>query len=571
MESINMKLNDSNWARFFPCLTWLPTINRHTLKADFIAGLTVALVAIPQSLAYAQLAGVPAYYGLYAALLPVIAGALIGSSPLLSTGPVAMTSLLTAASVMTFAAYGSEQFYSYVILIALLSGVIQIGLGLGRMGRLINFLSYPVLHGFINAAAIIIGLSQLPAMLGLKLKNSEHFLSDIFHVIEHAGQIHVLSVVFGVSALLVLLVMKKIAPKFPAVLLVVSLGILASVLTGFQADGGKVVGAIPRGLPSFSIPEVNYKACMHLLPSAFVIAIISFMEAMSSSKIIAIKTRTRWDENQELIGQGFAKIIAAFSHSMPVSGSFSRSALNLVAGAKTGLASVFSAGMVLLVLLFFTPVLYHLPKPVLSAVIMAAVLNLLSFKIFKESWAARKDDGIAAAGTFCATLMFAPNIQNGILAGMIFSLIMFLYRTMRPAIVILGKDEHGVLRDARRFHLPKLHPRLMAIRFTGHLYFANVSYVNDSVLRIVSNNLDLKVILVVCDGINSLDASGVEMFSNLHERLLMAGITLAFCNKRENVARVMKQTGLDKIIGLENIFVSERQALEVLNKRLNEM
>ncbi len=569
METINQQSRGRGWARFFPFLTWLPAVNSHTLKADFIAGLTVALIAIPQSLAYAQLAGVPAYYGLYAALLPVIAGALMGSSPLLSTGPVAMTSLLTAASIMSFAAYGTQQFYSCVILIALLSGIIQIGLGLGRMGRLINFLSYPVLHGFINAAAIIIALSQLPAMLGLKLKNSEHFLSDIFHVIEHAGQIHVLSMVFGVSAVVLLLVMKKIAPRFPAVLLVVSLGILASFLVGFEADGGRVVGAIPQGLPSLSIPKVDYKASMHLLPAAFVIAIISFMEAMSSSKIIAIKTRTRWDENQELIGQGFAKIIAAFSHSMPVSGSFSRSAVNLVSGAKTGMASVFSAGVVLLVLLFFTPVLYHLPKPVLSAVIMAAVFNLLNFKIFKTAWTARKDDGIAAAGTFVATLLFAPNIQNGILAGMIFSLIMFLYRTMRPDIVILGKDEHGVLRDAKRFNLPKLHPRLMAIRFTGHLYFANVSYVNDSVLEIVGDNPDLKVILIVCDGINSLDASGVEMFTNLHERLLMANITLAFCNTRKNVARVMEQTGLDKIIGLENIFVSENQALEALNMRLN--
>ncbi|HHB77011.1 MAG TPA: SulP family inorganic anion transporter [Desulfobulbus sp.] len=569
MVSISLKRSYSGWTRFFPCLSWLPKINRHTLKADFVAGLTVALVAIPQSLAYAQLAGVPAYYGLYAALLPVIVGALLGSSPLLSTGPVAMTSLLTAASVMTFAPYGSEQFYSYVILIALLSGIIQIGLGVGRMGRLINFLSYPVLHGFINAAAIIIGLSQLPAMLGLKLKNSEHFLSDILHVIEHFDRIHLLSMAFGVTALILLLVIKKIAPKLPGVLIVVSLGILASWLIGFETDGGKVVGVIPRGLPSLSMPKVNYQASMHLLPAAFVIAIISFMEAMSSSKIIAIKTRTRWDENQELIGQGCAKIMAAFSHSMPVSGSFSRSALNLIAGAKTGLASVFSAGMVLIVLLFFTPVLYHLPKPVLSAVIMAAVFNLLNFKEFRDAWRARKDDGIAAVVTFFATLLFAPNIQNGILTGMILSLIMFLYRTMQPDIVILGKDEQGVLRDAERFNLPKLHPRLMAIRFTGHLYFANVAYVNDSVLRIIGNDPELRIILIVGDGINSLDASGVEMFINLRERLQMAGITLAFCNLRENVTSVMQRTGLDTIIGRENIFVSENQALDALNRRLN--
>ncbi len=561
----------AGWKRFFPFFCWLPDVNRHTLRADFVAGLTVALVAVPQSLAYAQLAGVPPYYGLYAALLPVIVGALLGSSPLLSTGPVAMTSLLTAASVMTFAHYGTEQFYTYVILIALLSGIIQIALGCARMGVLINFLSYPVLHGFINAAAIIIGLSQLPAMLGLKLKNSEHFLSDVLHVIENAAHIHTLSLVFGLGALALLLLMKKFFPKLPGILIVVCLGIVISTYVGFEADGGKVVGAIPRGLPHISMPAVNWRATIHFIPAAFIIAVISFMEAMSSSKIIAIKTRTRWDENQELIGQGVAKVVAAFSHAMPVSGSFSRSALNLVSGAKTGMASVFSALFVVLVLLFFTPELYHLPKPVLSAVIMVAVLNLINFKFFKEAWIAGKLDGVAAVVTFLATLIFAPNIQNGILTGIILSLMMFLYRTMKPGIIVLGEDEHGVLRDAKRFNLPEIHPRVTAIRFSGHLYFANVSYINDSLLYLAGNNPGLKVILIVCDGINSLDASGVEMFKNMHGRFSQTGVALAFCNRKEIVAEVMQRTGLDKIIGDENIFISEKQALTAINERLGKV
>ena len=415
MDTAKIKKSEESWTRFFPFLSWLPTLTRDTLKADFLAGLTVALVAIPQSLAYAQLAGVPAYYGLYAALLPVIIGAMMGSSPALSTGPVAMTSLLTAASVMTLATYGTEQFYTYVILMALLSGLIQIALGIGRMGVLINFLSYPVLRGFINAAAIIIGLSQLPAMMGLSLKNSTHFLSDVLHVIEHAALTHSPSFLFGVGSLISLVLIKKFTPKIPGVLVVVASTIVISYWTGFEASGGTVVGTIPQGLPSLSVPEVNWVASMHMLPAAFVIAIISFMEAMSSSKIIAIKTRTRWDENQELIGQGIAKVVAAFSHSMPVSGSFSRSALNLSAGAKTGMASIFSALFVVLTLLYFTPMLYHLPKPVLAAVIMMAVFSLIDFKIIAEAWNANKGDGISAVITFIATLGFAPNIQNGIL------------------------------------------------------------------------------------------------------------------------------------------------------------
>jgi len=569
MKSIQNRRSVFSWSRILPFLSWLPHINGQTIKADFIAGLTVALVAIPQSLAYAQLAGVPAYYGLYAALLPVIVGALMGSSPALSTGPVAMTSLLTAASVMTLATYGTDQFYSYVILMALLSGLIQIALGIGKLGVLINFLSYPVLRGFINAAAIIIALSQLPAMLGIKLKNSTHFLSDVLHVVENSGHAHILSLVFGASSLIALALMKKFTPRLPGVLIVVVVTTILSYMIGFESDGGKVVGMIPQGLPSLSMPRVDWVASMQMLPAAFVIAIISFMEAMSSSKIIAIKTRTNWDENQELIGQGLAKVVAAFSQSMPVSGSFSRSALNLASGAKTPMASVFSALLVLVTLLFFTKALYHLPKPVLSAVIMIAVFSLIDFNTIKESWRANKFDGISAVVTFFATLAFAPNIQNGILTGIILSLTLFLFHTMKPKVVLLGVDKRGVLRSAKRFNLPKLHPEVTAIRFDGELYFANVSYFEESVLYLISNDPDLKVILIVGDGINSIDASGVEMLKNLLDRLEQSGITLAFSSMKESVTDVLKKTGLCDRVGDENIYVTQREAVEDLNRRLS--
>jgi SulP family sulfate permease len=556
------------WPRIFPFLHWWPLVDRHTLKADLVAGLTVALVAIPQSLAYAQLSGVPAYYGLYAALLPVVIGALFGSSLLLSTGPVAMTSLLTAASIMPLASYGTEQFFSYVILMALLSGLFQIGLGLARMGVLLNFLSYPVLRGFINAAAIIIGLSQLPAMVGLSLKNSQHFLTDVLHVIENIDAMHLESLVFGLGSLALMALLKKFSPKLPGVLLVVGLTTFISYIIDFEGLGGRIVGTIPQGLPGISIPPVDWKASIHMLPTAFVIALISFMEAMSSSKIIAIKTRTRWDENQELIGQGLAKVAAAFCHAMPVSGSFSRSALNLAAGAKTGMSSVFTALAVLLTLMFFTPLLHNLPKPVLAAIIMMAVISLINFKTIKDAWTVSKPDGIAAMVTFVATLAFAPNIQNGILTGIILSLTLFLFRTMKPHIVLLGLDKDGALRNAERFNLPKLHPQVTAIRFDGQLYFANVSYFEESVLYLVSNDPDLKYILVVANGINGLDASGVEMLRNLIDRLSQNKITLAFCSIKGTVTGVMQRSGLLDMIGPENIFDSEKAALEDISMRL---
>lgn len=558
------------WQRLFPFMVWLPEMTRETFRADLVAGITVALVAIPQSLAYAQLAGVPPYYGLYASFLPVIIGALWGSSPALSTGPVAMTSLLTAASVMTLAQFGTEQFFAYVILMALLSGIVQIILGVARMGVLINFLSYPVLRGFINAAALIIALAQLPAMLGLKLEHGPHFMVDVLHVIQHYAQADLPSLAFGLGSLLLLIFFKRFMPKLPGVLVVVIITTAISYKTGFESSGGSVVGVIPQGLPSLSMPPLDLAASIHMLPAAFVIAVISFMEAMSSSKIIAIKTRTRWDENQELVGQGVAKVAAAFSHGMPVSGSFSRSALNLATGARTGLASVICALIVLVTLFFFTPMLHHLPKPVLAAIIMMAVFGLINIETIKDAWKANPQDGIAAIVTFFSTLAFAPNIQNGILTGILLSLMLFLFRTMRPGVVTLGIDEKtGVLRSAKRYNLPRLHPRITAIRFDGQLYFANVSFFEDAVLYLVGSDPDLREILVVGDGINGLDASGVEMLRNLKERLSKSGVGISFARMKGKVLRVFENTGLKDVIGEQNIYPSVEVAVAALKERLD--
>jgi SulP family sulfate permease len=554
--------------KLFPFLSWRQEISRDTLKADLAAGITVALVAIPQSLAYAQLAGVPAYFGLYAILVPSLIGALFGSSRILSTGPVAMTSLLTAASVIPLAHWGTEQFYTTVVLMAFLSGAVQIALGLARMGVLLNFLSHPVLMGFINAAAIIIGLSQLAPLVGLSLRNSPHFLVDIAHVLVNMDQMHSASLIFGVASLAAMLALKRFAPKLPGVLIAVTLATVASYLVGFEAMGGRVVGEVPQGLPGFSLPALDWSTSVELLPMAVVIALVSFMEAMSSCKIIAIKTRTAWDENQELIGQGLAKIAASFNHTMPVSGSFSRSALNLAAGARTGLSSIFTAIAVLLTLLLLTPLLHQLPKPTLAAVIILAVISLLNFRVFREAWTASSRDGIAAATTFVATLLFAPNIQYGILVGMILALVMFLFRTMKPRIVLLGLDENGELQNAERYSLPQFHPQVVAIRFDGQLYFANVNYFEESILYLISNDADIKYVMVDARGINGLDASGVAMLRELVKRLSGNGISLVFYNIKLPVLEVMQRTGLQNDVQQKNIFPSERNALKDIKERL---
>jgi SulP family sulfate permease len=541
------------------------SINRETLKDDLIAGITVSLVAIPQCLAYAQLAGVPAYYGLYASLIPTIVGALFGSSRQLSTGPVAMTSLLTAASVAPLAAHGTELFYSYVILLALLSGLFQVAFGVLRMGVLLNFLSHPVLMGFINAAALIISLSQLPTLLGIPAHQSSHFLLDIWGVLTNAGTMHEISLGFGISAIILLLAFKKYAPRLPGVLITVALLTWVSYALEFANMGGRVVGDIPQGLPSLSFPPLDWHASIALLPASFVIALISFMEAMSSSKVIAIKTRQPWDQNKELIGQGLAKVAAAFSHSMPVSGSFSRSALNLALNARTGFSSVVSAISVLLTLLFFTPLLYHLPKPVLAAIIMVAVLGLVNFKNFSKAWHANRDDGVSSMVTFVATLAFAPNIQNGILTGILLSLALLLYRMMRPHIAILGMHQDATLRDAQRHNLPPLHPKIGALRFDGALRFVNVSYFEDALLQLERENPQINHVLVKCSGINDVDASGVEMLANLVTRFRDNGITLNFSGFKKQVQDVLDRTGLTEKIGASNIFATDREAIEQLN------
>jgi sulfate permease, SulP family len=543
-------------------------IDASNFRLDLIAGITVSLVAIPQALAYARLAGVPAYFGLYAAFLPTIIGAIFGSSRQLSTGPVAMTSLLSAASVAPLAAHDTELFYSCVIMLALLSGLFQILFGVLRAGAVLNFLSHPVLVGFINAAALIIGLAQLPTLLGIKAPHSSHFILDIFHVIEHINTLHALSLAFGLTAIAMIVAFKKFTPKLPGVLITVAVLTWVSYAIGFAKIGGKVVGTIPEGLPSLSIPSLSWHLTISLVPAGFIVAMVSFMEAMSSSKVISNNTRIPWNENKELISQGLAKVAAAFCHSMPVSGSFSRSALNLASNARTGLSSVICALCVLLTLLFLTPLLYHLPKPVLAAIIMVAVVGLINFSVMFKAWRAHRDDGLASFATFFATLAFSPNIQDGILIGIALSLGLLLYRMMQPRIVPLGMHEDGTLKEACRHNLPQLHARLGVIRFDGALRFINVSCFEKAILQLERQNPEIGAILVTCGGINGIDASGVDMLTKLIARFKLSGVALCFSGFKEQVLDVIVKTGLGDVIGSHNIFSSDHGAVKALQDRL---
>lgn len=535
----------SNFAeRLLPFLTWRRTWREHGLRGDLIAGLTVALVMIPQALAYAQLASLPPYIGLYACVLPAIIAALFGSCAQLSTGPVALTALLTGASLMPFARPDSPEFLTLAILLALMSGVVQLALGALRLGWLLNLLSRSVMTGFINAAALLICLSQIPALLGLTMNRSDHFLVDLWRFIFEFGAADLISLLFGAGSFLCLIGLRRIAPRLPGVLLVVAAATAISALTGYAERGGAVIGEIPAGLPLPSVPTVDWSMALALLPAAFIIGLVSFMEATSSATLITSRTGEKWQQNQELIGQGLAKIASAFSGSLPVSASFSRSALNFATGARTGLASIVSVAVVILTLLYLTPLLWHLPNAVLAAVILLVVSGLIDFNALRRAWQASRDDGIASAMTFGMTLAFAPNIQIGIMTGLLLSLSLMLYRDMQPRTVLLGLHPDGTYRDLERFGLAHPHPRLVILRFDSPLTFVTSEAFEKAALNAVKAQPNISTLLISGVGINAIDASGLHAISSLQERLRTAGRTLAFCGLKKQIIDPMERTGL---------------------------
>ena len=551
-----------------PFLAWPAQWREHGLRGDLVAGITVALVLIPQALAYAKLAGLPPHIGLYAALLPAVVAALFGSCGQLSTGPVALTSLLVGASILPLGATAGGDLVGLALLLALLSGLIQLALGVLRLGWLLNLLSVPVLMGFVNAAALIICLTQIPPLLGLAMPHSDHLLVDFVRALGGLDALQPAAAAFGVGSLAVLVGLKRLWPRLPGVPLVVAATIALSAWTGFAAQGGAVVGAVPAGLPGFSLPPLRPELIAALLPAAFVVAMVSFMEAASSAKLICGRTRQPWNQDQELVGQGLGKLAAAFTGGLPVSASFSRSALNYVNEARTGLSSLVTAAFVLVTLLWFTPLLWHLPKPVLAAIILQAVAGLIDTGVMRRAWRASRDDGAAAAITFLATLAFAPNIQNGVFTGLILSLALLVYRGMRPRVALLGLHEDGTYRDRERFGLPHPHPRLVILRFDGPLSFVTAATFEDAMLGAARAQESVRVVLVSAAGINAIDATGLHTLASLVERFHGQGQTIAFCGLKKQVIDAMERDGVWARIGTHSNYRTEHQALDALQPAL---
>ncbi|WMP16056.1 SulP family inorganic anion transporter [Thiothrix lacustris] len=574
MASLLLSLMSDWKMRFTPFKGWIAELkDPATLKADAMAGLTVALISIPQAMAYAQLGGLPPYIGLYASFLPVIIAALFGSSRQLSTGPVAMASLMSATAIQPYAAQGVDALIAYSAMLALMIGVFRLSLGLLRLGVVVDFLSHPVVLGFTNAGALIIATSQVPKIFGLNVKADQfpHYYQYLLHTLESLPQTHIQTFAMGGFALAALFVLKKYAPKLPGILITVVITTVMSWAMNYTALGGSVVGAIPSGLPTFSFPAVDFSFhnLSSLLVSAVVIGLMGLVEAISIAKAIASQTRQPWSVNQELVGQGLANITSGLFQGYVVSGSFSRSAVNFSSGARTGLASIITGVLVAVTLMFLTDMLFYLPQATLGAVIIMAVINLITIKPIKRAWRVERHDGIAAVVTFLATLLFAPHLEVGILSGILLSLGLFLYRTMRPRFVEVARHEDGTMREAC-LHGLQTSDSVVVYRFDGDLYFANTGYLEGKMLNNIASKPKLKVLVLDMEGVGRVDATGDAMLEKMVDRLRATGIDFYLARTKLDVYEAFQRSGLAAHIGKEHFFRERKYAMQYAKDKLGD-
>ena len=562
-----MQLASDGKRRFIPFLDWIFELKKpEILKADIIAGITVALILIPQSMAYAQLAGLPPQMGLYASFLVPIVAALFGSSRQLQNGPVAIISLMTAAALLPLN-LEVEQYVMYAAMIAIMAGIMQVVLGLLRLGVLVDFLSHPVVIGFTNAAAIVISSLQLGKILGIDVESGTHLYQTLWNlVVAIPDQTHLPTLFMGIFSLALLVLLKKFAPKLPSILLTVVITILTSWLIGYEAMGGKVVAEINSGLPSFQVPSINPDHISSLLLPAFMIALLSFVEAFSIAKAVASKTRQHLSADQEMVGKGLANMVAGVSQGYAVSGSFSRTAVAFDSGAKTGFAAIVSGIIVGITLLFLTPLLYHLPVATLASVIIIAVIGLFHFQPFKHAWTVNPHDGFVALAVFVSTLYFAPHLEWGIFIGIALSLMFYLYRTMTPHFAEVALSKDNIFRDAKLFNL-ETSESVAFYRYDGDLYFANAGYLERKLLNAVADKPILKVIVLDLEAVDQIDVTGEEMLRHMSERLSEAGIEFYISRAKFKVTDALKRSGLYDEIGAEHFFTRRARAIEMIKKK----
>jgi SulP family sulfate permease len=569
---INKKLR-----AWLPILTWGQQYNRDTLVSDLLAAAIVTIMLIPQGLAYALLAGLPPEAGLYASVAPLLLYALFGTSRVLAVGPVAVVSLMTAAAISEQGALSGASPWAIAITLAFLSGALLLVMGVLKLGFLANFLSHPVISGFISASGLLIAASQLKTILGVRAEG-QHFFEILSALAHQIPQTHLLTLSIGVSTIIFLFWVRKglkpilersglgprladsLAKAGPVVAIAVTLAL--TWWLDWQTQGVKIVGAVPQGLPPLTLPHWDPSLLKQLLLPALLISIVGFAESVSVGQTLAAKRRQRIEPNQELIALGASNLSASLSGGFPVTGGFARSVVNFDAGAQTPAAGIYTAVGIALASLFLTPTLYFLPQATLSATIIVAVLSLVDLTIFKRTWQYSKADFAAALSTFVVTL--ALGVELGLVTGVSVSLTLFLYRTSRPHIAEVGLvpgTEH--FRNVLR-HTVRVNPTIVSLRVDESLYFANSKALEDQINQVMATRQGLQHIVLLCSAINDIDASALESLELIEARLLSAGIALHLSEVKGPVMDRLQHTHfLQRLSG--QVFLTHYQAIQTLS------
>ena len=534
------------------------------LKRDLFAGITVAALLIPQGMAYALIAGLPPIYGLYAALTPQIIYALLGTSRQLAVGPVAMDSLLVATGLGALSIDDPSQYILMAIFLAFLVGAIQLLMGLFRMGFIISFLSKPVIIGFTSAAAVIIGLSQLKYIMGIELSQSNQLHIFIQSLINSNSSVHFMTIIISITSVVFILLIKKLNRKIPSALIAVILGILWVYFNGLDKQGVSVVGVIPEGLPSFQSPSFEVGSLKKLFPTAFTLALVAFMEAISIGKTMEEKHKNYViDPNQELIALGSANIIGSFFQSYPTTGGFSRTAVNDQAGAKTGVAALVTALSVAIILIFFTHWFYFLPKAVLASIIITAVINLVDFKFAIRLYKKRKDEFVILVITFLATLFLG--ITEGILLGILISLLLLVYRASMPHYAFLGRiGNTNYFKNVNRFPEEIIQREdLIILRFDAQLFFGNIQFFKELVLNTIKEKEKVvKGFVINARAINYIDSTASEQLYDLILSLQKKGIRVMVVGAIGPARDLILKSKIIKILKKQNLFITSGDATD---------
>ena len=545
-----------NLQRLIPILEWLPNYTRSRFKGDFIAGITVAIILIPQGIAYALIAGLPPIYGLYCALVPQLVYAVFGSSRQVAIGPVAMDSLIVATGVSTLALAGSDSYIAIAILLAFMVGGIQFLLGVFRLGFVVNFLSKPVISGFTSAVALTIGINQFRNLFGVDFIQSDqiqYVLEDIWFTITDFNS-H--TTIIGLISVAVIISLRKINKKIPNALIVVVAGILTIRYFGNDFLDVAIVKDIPSGLPSFSFPELDISQIKELLPIALTLVMVGYLETISIGKSLEAKQdEYKIRPNQELMALGLSNMIGSWFKAYPSTSSFSRSAINQESGATTGMASLVSVFMVLITLLFLTPLFYHLPKTVLAAIIIVAVFGLVNIKEAIFLWKANNLDFWLLIATFFSTLLFG--IEYGIMIGVGLSLIILIFRTSRPYVAELGKvPDSDFYRNRERFTEVIVDNEVLVFRFDAQLFYANSSYFIETLeLMVEAKGAHLKLIVLDAESINRVDSTGVEMLKERIKFYHKKGILFYFAGVKGPVRDHLFRGKILDIITLDHFYM----------------